>query len=44
MKLHTAVDADMPTIVSLVNRAYRGTGTAASWNTEAGYIDGDRAS
>jgi GNAT superfamily N-acetyltransferase/diadenosine tetraphosphate (Ap4A) HIT family hydrolase len=35
-------DADLPAIVALVNRAYRGTGAAAGWNSEAGFIDGDR--
>jgi GNAT superfamily N-acetyltransferase len=31
-------------IVSLMNRAYRGMGTDAGWNTEADYIVGDRTS
>lgn len=38
--LQPAVAADVPAIVSLLNRAYRGTG----WNSEAGYMTGDRAS
>ena len=33
-----ATDADVPTIVALMNAAYRGAG----WSTEAGYIAGDR--
>ena len=35
-------DADVPGIVSLMNRAYRGSGSSAAWNSEAGYIAGDR--
>ena len=35
-------DADIPDVVSLMNRAYRGSDAAASWNSEAGYISGDR--
>jgi DNA-binding MarR family transcriptional regulator/GNAT superfamily N-acetyltransferase len=42
--LQAAVDADVPAIVSLMNRAYRGTGTEAGWNSEADYIAGDRTS
>ncbi|WP_246331951.1 GNAT family N-acetyltransferase [Sphingomonas chungangi] len=37
-----ARDDDLPRIVSLMNRAYRGAGSSAGWNTEAGYIAGDR--
>ncbi len=33
---------DIPAIVDLMNRAYRGTGSTASWNTEADFIAGDR--
>jgi len=39
--LHRAVDADVPMIVSLMNRAYRGTGIDAGWNTEVDYIVGN---
>jgi DNA-binding MarR family transcriptional regulator/GNAT superfamily N-acetyltransferase len=39
-----AVMADVPAIVSLMNRAYRGAGVEAGWNTEAHFIDGDRTS
>jgi ribosomal protein S18 acetylase RimI-like enzyme len=35
-------DDDVPRIVALMNRAYRGVGPAAGWNTEAAYIAGDR--
>jgi DNA-binding MarR family transcriptional regulator len=33
--------ADLPTIVALMNRAYRGSGTSG-WTTEAEYITGNR--
>lgn len=42
--LHPATDADVPAIVSIMNRAYRGTGGDAGWNSEADYIDGNRTS
>lgn len=35
-------EEDLPSIARLMNRAYRGTGHAASWNSEAAYISGDR--
>jgi len=35
-------DDDVPRIVLLMNRAYRGAGSSAGWNTEAAYIAGDR--
>lgn len=35
-------DEDVPAIVALMNRAYRGSGASSGWNTEAGYIAGDR--
>lgn len=37
-----ATDDDVPDIVALMNRAYRGTGSAAGWSTEASYLAGDR--
>jgi DNA-binding MarR family transcriptional regulator/ribosomal protein S18 acetylase RimI-like enzyme len=40
--LRTATDADLSAIVSLLNRAYRGADADASWNSEAGIINGDR--
>lgn len=35
-------DDEIPAIVALINRAYRGSGSTAAWNTEAGYISGTR--
>jgi ribosomal protein S18 acetylase RimI-like enzyme len=40
--LVTITDDDVPGIVSLMNRAYRGSGASAGWNSEAAYISGDR--
>ena len=40
--LVTTTDDDIPAIVALINRAYRGSGSTAAWNSEAGYISGDR--
>jgi len=38
-----ATDADVPRIVELMNRAYRGAGGgAASWSAEQAYIAGNR--
>ena len=34
-------DDDVPGIVTLMNRAYRGTGTAG-WSTQEPYLSGDR--
>jgi ribosomal protein S18 acetylase RimI-like enzyme len=42
MMLIKAEDVDVAAIVALLNRAYRGSGAAAGWNSEAGYIAGDR--
>ncbi len=42
MQLTPAVESDYPAIVALANLAYRGEGTAASWNVEAGIIEGSR--
>jgi ribosomal protein S18 acetylase RimI-like enzyme len=42
LDLISATDADVPHIVSLMNRAYRGDATSSAWTTEAGYISGDR--
>jgi GNAT superfamily N-acetyltransferase len=42
VELVRAHDADVPAIVDLMNRAYRGAGTSAAWTTESGYIAGDR--
>jgi GNAT superfamily N-acetyltransferase len=38
---YAATDADVPHIVSLMNRAYRGAG-AAGWRTQEAYLYGDR--
>jgi GNAT superfamily N-acetyltransferase len=40
--LVAVVDDDLPHIVALINRAYRGSGTSYGWTTEADYISGDR--
>lgn len=37
-----ATNDDLPRIVALINRAYRGSGAAAGWSTEASYLAGDR--
>lgn len=37
-----ATDNDVPRIVALMNRAYRGSGTSSGWTTEANFISGDR--
>jgi GNAT superfamily N-acetyltransferase len=42
MILETIGDDDVPGIVSLMNRAYRGIGGSAGWNSEDAYIAGDR--
>jgi GNAT superfamily N-acetyltransferase len=42
MLLHPAVEADYVAIVELANVAFRGTGSTASWNTEAVFIEGQR--
>ena len=36
-----ATDDDVPGIVTLMNRAYRGAG-AAGWSTQEAYLSGDR--
>ena len=40
--LTPAGEADVPAIVALMNRAYRGSRESSGWNTETGYIAGDR--
>lgn len=42
MLLTRAVEADFAEIVALANLAYRGNGGTASWNTEAGVVEGTR--
>ena len=41
MYVQIAAD-DVPAIVQLMNRAYRGDGADAGWTTEAAYVRGDR--
>jgi ribosomal protein S18 acetylase RimI-like enzyme len=38
---YPATDDDVPGIVALMNRAYRGTG-ATGWSTQESYLSGDR--
>ena len=42
MQLTAARESDYPAIVALANLAYRGGGETASWNIEAGIIEGSR--
>lgn len=42
MKLEHATEADYPAIIDLVNVAYRGQGSEASWNVETGILEGTR--
>jgi len=44
MTLDEAEASDIPAVVALMNRAFRGTGPVQSWNSEAVYIAGDRTS
>jgi len=44
MILQPASEADYESIVALANLAYRGSGADASWNVEAGIIEGQRLS
>lgn len=41
-RLERAQDGDIAEVVSLLNRAYRGTGDDIRWTTETGLINGDR--
>ena len=42
MLLNAALQGDYAEIIDLVNLAFRGSGTSASWNIEAGIIEGQR--
>ena len=42
MLLHRAAEAEYKEIVDLANLAFRGSGAGASWNSEAGFIEGAR--
>ena len=44
VRLTAAAAGELPTVVALINRAYRGRGTARGWNGEVAYIEGDRTS
>lgn len=44
LELQPVSDPDVADVVSLLNRAYRGSGANAGWTTEADIIDGDRIS
>jgi ribosomal protein S18 acetylase RimI-like enzyme len=44
MFLEPATEADYPAIIDLINIAFRATGPTASWNIEAGVIEGQRMS
>jgi ribosomal protein S18 acetylase RimI-like enzyme len=42
MLLSPAREAEYPEIIDLINLAFRGAGPAASWNTEAVFVEGPR--
>ncbi|MCJ1676884.1 GNAT family N-acetyltransferase [Streptomyces sp. APSN-46.1] len=42
LSFRSAVDADVPELVTLVESAYRGDASRAGWTTEADYLDGQR--
>jgi GNAT superfamily N-acetyltransferase len=42
LDLTVATDADVPAIVGLINRAFRGKGDDESWSTQEHYIEGTR--
>lgn len=42
LKFRAATHADIPSIVDLVQSAYRGEGSRAGWTTEADVLDGQR--
>jgi ribosomal protein S18 acetylase RimI-like enzyme len=42
MQFRRAIRADVPSIVSLVESAYRGDASRAGWTTEADLLDGQR--
>ncbi len=44
IKLLQAESADLPTVVALMNAAFRGAANERSWSVESGYITGDRTS
>jgi GNAT superfamily N-acetyltransferase len=42
MLLEHAAEADYPAVIDLINVAFRATGPVASWNIEAGILEGQR--
>ncbi|MFF2786161.1 GNAT family N-acetyltransferase [Streptomyces sp. NPDC058049] len=42
LNFRSAVEADVPELVELVESAYRGDASRAGWTTEADYLDGQR--
>ncbi|QES51510.1 GNAT family N-acetyltransferase [Streptomyces venezuelae] len=42
LTFRSAVDADVPALVGLVESAYRGEASRGGWTTEADYLDGRR--
>ncbi|MFJ9344059.1 GNAT family N-acetyltransferase [Streptomyces sp. NPDC101733] len=44
LSFRSAVEADVPELVALVESAYRGDASRAGWTTEADYLDGQRTS
>ncbi|MFZ3468619.1 GNAT family N-acetyltransferase [Streptomyces sp. 4.24] len=42
LTFRSAVEADIPALVELVESAYRGDASRAGWTTEADYLDGQR--
>lgn len=42
LTFRTAVEADIPALVGLVESAYRGDSSRAGWTTEADFLDGQR--
>ena len=41
MTISTAINADVPALVSLINSAYRGDASRKGWTTEADLLEGD---
>jgi len=41
MSVHAATTADIPSLISLINQAYRGAESRKGWTTEAHLIDGN---
>ncbi|MFE3937830.1 GNAT family N-acetyltransferase, partial [Streptomyces goshikiensis] len=42
LNFRSAVEADVPELVKLVESAYRGEASRGGWTTEADYLDGQR--